>query len=429
MKSTTLNNRGKEINNNRIPKEMRALVLSGPGFENLSIRKISVPKPTANQMLARVDAAGICTSLLKLIDQGSDHPLLGGWDIESWPIILGDEGTVTLVDVGDNLKSTYSPGQRFVVQPAIDIDPINHRERYFENARGVHKIAAGYSVGGHLAEYMLIPEEILNAGCLLPLPLDSMPYAHAAVAEPISCIISGQDHHIHLIQENPCKPRTSINGLLKGGTTVIVGAGAMGRIHIDLAFSYQPRMIIVVNTSDPRLRLVESLFSQRAKSAGIQLITVNPHNVDLANFILDKTDYKGADDIIIAVGSRQAMEAAPSYAGLGAVINLFGGLKRGDEIVGFDTIAVHYKSINITGSSGGSPWDISRTLQLIADGTIDPSVHITRIGDLENAIDFLRMIKSKQIDGKAVVYPHHRIDKILNVSSWKAEDEKAYLLR
>ena len=410
-----------------IPREMRALILAGKGFESLSVKKIPVPRPTANQMLARVDAAGICTSLLKLIDQGSDHQLLGGWDIERWPIILGDEGSVTLVEVGENLKKAYTIGQRFVVQPAIDTDPVNHRERYRDNARGVHKIAAGYSVGGHLAEFMLISEEILNAGCLLPLPNDQMPYAHAAVAEPISCVISGQDHHMHLIQNDPCGPRTTFTGLLPGGTTVIVGAGAMGRIHVDLALSYKPHTIIVVNTSDPRLRLVETLFKRRAEEAGIQLITVNPRMVDLKQFILEKTAYQGADDIIIAVGSHQAMEEASGYAGLGAVINLFGGLKRGDETVGFDTIAIHYKSFNITGSSGGSPWDVARTLQLMAEGKIDPSVHITRIGDLDHAIEFLKMVQAKQIDGKAVVYPHHHTDRILAVSSWKAEDEEAYL--
>jgi len=30
-------------------------------------------------------------------------------------------------------------------------------------------------------------------------------------------------------------------------------------------------------------------------------------------------------------------------------------------MVRFDTLAIHYQSINVTGSSGGSPWDIART--------------------------------------------------------------------
>ena len=59
-------------------------------------------------------------------------------------------------------------------------------------------MAVGYTLGGHLAEYVLVSEEILAAGCLLPLPDASLPYAHAALSEPFSCVISAQDHHVHL---------------------------------------------------------------------------------------------------------------------------------------------------------------------------------------------------------------------------------------
>jgi NADPH:quinone reductase-like Zn-dependent oxidoreductase len=47
-----------------VPSEMRALVLDGTGFDHLQIRKIPVPHPGPGQMLARVDAAGVCTSLI-----------------------------------------------------------------------------------------------------------------------------------------------------------------------------------------------------------------------------------------------------------------------------------------------------------------------------------------------------------------------------
>lgn len=65
----------------KIPAEMRALMLDGNGFEHLQVRKVSTPRPARGQMLARVDAAGICTSLIKLVEQGSDHPLIYGWDL------------------------------------------------------------------------------------------------------------------------------------------------------------------------------------------------------------------------------------------------------------------------------------------------------------------------------------------------------------
>jgi len=72
-----------------IPNEMRALVLNGTGFEHLQIRKIPTPHPGPGQMLARVDAAGICTSLIKLVEQGPHHQLVYGWDLERWAADLG----------------------------------------------------------------------------------------------------------------------------------------------------------------------------------------------------------------------------------------------------------------------------------------------------------------------------------------------------
>jgi L-iditol 2-dehydrogenase len=378
-------------------------------------------------MLARVDAAGICTSLIKLIEQGPNHPLLSGWDITSFPLILGDEGSVTLVEVGAELREHYNPGERYVIQPSVDIAPINHRERYRDGARGVNKVAVGYTLAGHLAEYVLVTEEILQAGCLLPLPDSSLPFAHAALSEPFSCVISAQDHHLHLTQENPLGPRGVIKGLKAGGVTVIQGAGAMGRMHVALAMSYRPRAIVVADLVESRLEVVRRLFAPRAAELGIDLLTLNPTKDDLREAVNGLTNYAGADDVIVAVGARQVIADAQALLARGSVLNLFGGLKKGDDTVGFETSMVHYKEVNITGSSGGSPWDVARTLDLMAAHEIDAGDHIARIGDLAHTADFLQMIKAAAIDGKAVVYPHRRSGEIRTVKSWTAKDEQDYL--
>jgi threonine dehydrogenase-like Zn-dependent dehydrogenase len=411
----------------KIPDEMRALVLDGTGFEHLQVRKIATPRPGAHQMLGRVDAAGICTSLIKLVEQGPNHQLVYGWDLERWPLILGDEGTITLVEVGSKLQATYHSGERYVIQPAVDHAPINHPERYRDGGRGIQKVAVSYTLGGHLAEYILITEEILEAGCLLPLPNSNLPYSHAATAEPISCAVSAQEHHVHLAQNIGTVERTLLKGLKPGGVTVIVGAGAMGRFNVECSLSYQPRLVIVADFNEERLELAKNLFGARAERLGVKLLIFNPGKSDLKAFVNEQSNYLGADDVIIAVGSGPAIEGAMGYIARGGVLNLFGGLKRGDEIVGFDTLAIHYKSINVTGSSGGSPWDITRTLDAMASGDIDPAVHITRIGDLEHAIDLLKMVKAQQIDGKAIVYPHRRTNEIKVVQTWTATDEQNYL--
>lgn len=415
------------MHESQTPGEMRAVVLDGVGFEHVSIRSVPTPRPGPNQLLARVDAAGICTSLIKLVEQGPRHKQIYDWDIHRWPLILGDEGAVTLVEVGAALKDRYRPGERYVIQPAVDHPPINHPERYRDGGRGIAKVAVGYTLPGHLAEYVLVTEEVLSAGCLLPIPDQRFPFAQAAMAEPFSCVISAQDHHLHLKQEDPLGPRTVEKGLKAGGVSVIVGAGAMGRMHVDSALSYKPRAVVVSDTVETRLEQVRALFAARAEGAGITLVTVNPGTADLSKVVDELTGGAGADDVIVAVGSRQAIESAQALTGRGAVLNLFGGLKKGEDVIGLDAGIVHYKEINVTGSSGGAPWDVARTLQLMCSGAIDTGAHITRIGDLGHTVDFLRMIQAQAIDGKAVVYPHRRTAGILAVKRWTAQDEENYL--
>ena len=410
-----------------VPATMRALVLDGIGFEHLAIKSVPVPEVGPSQLLARVEAAGICTSLIKLIEQGPEHKLMYGWDPAQFPLILGDEGALTIVKVGEKLQSVYRLGQRFVIQPAVDHAPVNHRERYRKQASGVNKVAVGYTLAGHLAEYILVTEEVLESGCLLPIPNTSVPFAHAAMSEPISCALSAQEHHVHLWQENPLAARQAQVGLKPQGVTVVVGAGAMGRMHVDLAFSYSPSAIVVADFAEDRLALVQKLFGARAMKLGIQLRTVSAGAEPLDVVIGEMTGWRGADDVIIAVGSKKAIESAQSLVGRGAVLNLFGGLKKGEDIVGLDAGIVHYKEINVTGSSGGSPRDVAQVLALIGSRSIDAGAHITRVGDLDHAAEFLEMVKAQKIDGKAVVYPHRRTQTILEVPSWSAQDEIAYL--
>ena len=65
-----------------VPKTMQALVASGKGFESLAVREVPVPEIGPNQLLARVDAAGVCTSNIKLIAQDEDHTIINGWDMQ-----------------------------------------------------------------------------------------------------------------------------------------------------------------------------------------------------------------------------------------------------------------------------------------------------------------------------------------------------------
>ena len=104
QENTSIYKNYKHLTDFVIPKCMQALVASGRGFENLAVKKVPVPDVGPDQLLARVDAAGVCTSIIKLIEQGESHPFINGWNMKKWPVILGDEGSVTLVKIGDNLR-------------------------------------------------------------------------------------------------------------------------------------------------------------------------------------------------------------------------------------------------------------------------------------------------------------------------------------
>jgi L-sorbose 1-phosphate reductase len=406
---------------------MRATVLDGTGVEHLAVRTIPVPRPGRRQLLCRVDAAGICTSVNKLIDQGAEHPLMHGWDPAAHPAIVGDEGAVTIVGVGGDLRDRYRPGGRYSVQPAVDHAPIQHRERYRDHGRGVAKIAVGYSLPGLLAEYVLIGEEVLAAGCLLPLPDDAIPAAHAAIAEPISCVISSHAHHLHLSQPERTRRRSASSGLRPGGVVVIIGTGPMGRMHVDLALAARPRAVIATARREERLDWLRSTFAARADALGVELVLVNAAEADVAGVVDRISDGQGADDVIVTVADRAVIESAQHLLARYGVLDLFAGLPPGEELIAIDERFVHYQEINITGSSGGGPWDVIETLRLMASGEIDAGAHIAHVGDLDHAPELLQMARQHRVEGKAVVYPQRRTSAIATVPRWDADDERRYL--
>jgi len=79
----------------------------------------------------------------------------------------------------------------------------------------------------------------------------------------------------------------------------------------------------------------------------------------------------------------------------------------------------------VTGSSGGYPGIMARTLELISAGAIEPA-SISRGSAIWNMLDLLEMVKAKTIDGKAVCIPPAR-SRYPECVHWTAEAERAYL--
>jgi len=407
-----------------IPQTMKALVLSGIGENNLRLAEVKTPKCGENQLLARVDAVIACSSDNKLIDQGSDHALLYGWDVSKYPIIIGHEGCVTIVKVGENLKGKYHIGERFAIQPAVPTGPRRYRERYRNNAEGINKIAVGYTLPGLFAEYVLIIEELIDTGCLLPLPSAHIPYFGAALAEPFSCVIASQERMVHIVKDSPTAPRHPEIGPKKGGVTLIIGDGPMGLMNAEVAMTYHPRMIIVSGHHQRRIERIRRVLSAKAEKLGIKLICILSD--ELEEILRREAGGRGVDDVIVAAGNIEAHEEAFNYIAPRGVINFFGGIPYKDRMLWVDTHRIHYDSVSVVGSSGSDPSDILRVLEMMAEGLIDPGNHIVKCGGLDAAITLIRAVRRREIDGKGVIYPHAR-SPLFDVEDWSLEKEKEFL--
>jgi len=414
-----------DFKNYKVPETMKATVLSGVGFKNIAVKEVPVPEPGPKQLLARVDAAGVCTSILKIIEQGAKHKYLYGWDPAKWPLILGDEGSLTIVKVGHELEGKYPVGKRYGLQPAVDTRPINHLERYNDNGKSVEKMGVGYTLPGQLAEYILVQEEIMEGNCIVPLKDDDIPAFAVSMAEPISCVVSSQAHNVHIYKDSPQSPRYAKLGIKENGVCIIVGAGAMGKIHLELAMRFRPRILIANDILEERLNWVNRVLKPKAEEKGIKLITVTPDKI--YDLLTDVTVGKMADDIIMAVGIRGVQQEAFNWLGFGGVINLFGGLPKGDSQLNVDNIKVHYEEIKVVGSSGGDPGDYMQTLEAIRNNDIDPGNYVAAVGSIDNAPKVLQMIKNNEIQGKAILYPHIKQMNLKMVDYWDEEKENKFL--
>lgn len=415
-----------------LPKNgtMLAVTLSGTGFDSLALESVPIPEPGADQILCRLDACTVCPSILKLISQGLEHQFLNGWDVEKYPVIIGDEGAVTVVKPGKNLEGSYRLGEKYAIQPAVDHEPINHRERY-RTPETMKKVAVGYTLGGSFAQYILIKEEVLEAGCLVKLPAQDLGYYEISLSEPFSCVVSSQDHHVHLISDPRTSERKAVKGLKEGGVVVVFGAGVMGKFHIELALTYKPRAIVIFEIIPERFDWIRKHIVPRSAKQGTSIFCESSELTQAKERIKDLTDQDFADDIIDTSASPVVSEyCINNLTGLGSVYNSFGGLTIGKNMVPVDMRKVHYSECMLTGSSGGNSYDTERTLKLIHQGHVNLGTRIRLVGDLSHAINFVQRLQDGKVDGKAVIYPHTQIGRPLEISDeWTVENERDHLER
>jgi len=178
---------------NDIPQSERAVQLVGPDKLELNAAK-PVTSPGPHQVLARVEAIGLCFSDLKLLKQFSQHSrksgVLSGLDARTLaemphyvpgdaPTVPGHEAVVRVVKVGAGVDR-YKIGERFIVETDYRWLPTDKSNAAF-----------GYNFEGGLQEYVLLDERVITSpegeSMLIPAPEDLSASALALV-EPWACV-------------------------------------------------------------------------------------------------------------------------------------------------------------------------------------------------------------------------------------------------
>ncbi|HLP18361.1 MAG TPA: zinc-dependent alcohol dehydrogenase family protein [Bacteroidota bacterium] len=302
---------------------MKAAVFEKTG--SLTVCDVPLRPLNDDEMLIRVDACGIC---------GTDVHIVAGESRSTPPVVLGHEFAGTVVDAGRH-ADIFAPGTNVAIDPNIPCGTCVYcRRGYVHLCERLR--ALGVDINGGMSEYCIIPYR--QAYALPP----GLSIEHAAMIEPISCVVHGIDKaHIEA-----------------GESVVILGGGTIGMIMMQLARASGASTIIL---SEPN-----SEKRNNAASFGADY-TVDPSSADLASVVQDLTQI-GADCVIECAGRRETAEQALALSRKGGRVVLFGVCPIG-ETIAMEPNRIYSHELTIAGSYV-NPFTFSRAADLIASGRI-----------------------------------------------------------
>lgn len=327
---------------------MKAAVLVEP--HRFEIRDIAMPVPARDEVLVKVDRCGIC---------GTDmHIFNGHYAAESLPLVPGHEFAGTIAALGEGVGN-LAVGQKVVADINVGCGHCFYcRRNEVLNCPSVRQI--GISMGGAFCEYVAIPARLV-----IPAP-DDMDPAVLALVEPVACVVRAA--------------RKSGAGL--GQSVVILGAGPVGNLHIQLMKLMGAMPVIVVELSAERGRL--------ARKAGADAVVTDPAKA--RETVLAMTDGRGADIVIESVGLPALYEEAFRLIRPGGHVAAFGITGPGDTIP-LDLLGMILKETSIKGSVAGMGQDMHDALAILRHGRFDVSAFVSAaypLDEIQQAFDSFR---------------------------------------
>jgi L-iditol 2-dehydrogenase len=291
-----------------IPATMLAAVYRG--VNDVRLETVPVPAIGAGELLVRVHTCGVCGTDLKKIASGS----------HSAPRIFGHETSGVVAAVGAGVRK-FEPGDRVVVFHHI---PCRHcyycRHKTFAQCLTYKKVGctAGFEPsGGGFAEYVRVMDWIVEQGTVRIPP--GISFEQACFVEPVNTCMKG----IEALRLEP------------GENVLTIGQGPIGIVLSVLA----RRAGATVITSDlypERLRIAKSLGFEH---------TIDASQQDAVRAVREQTEGRGADAVILAVGSNSLIRPAMDATRPGGRVLLFAQTQHGEVVVDPAAICVDEKAL------------------------------------------------------------------------------------
>jgi len=251
---------------------MKALVKTKKGEGFIEVREVPVPECGPDEVLIKVEAAGICGTDLHIW-----HDKMVYWP----PVIMGHEFSGQVVKVGKNV-SHWKEKDKVVAEPHTKACGVCYLCRSGNIHICPHKKAIGWGINGAFAEYIKMPSYLLHR-----IP-ENLSYNEAALTEPLAITVN-------------CVLLTA--GVKAGDVVIIEGAGTIGLMAAMIAKIAGAEKVIVTGvTQDENLRL------KKARELGFETVNVEKENLEEVVFSL--TQGKGADLVVEAAGVENAVNTA-----------------------------------------------------------------------------------------------------------------------
>ena len=346
----------------------------------LEVTELQSPKPTGNEVIVKVKAAGVCHSDLHLWEGGYD---LGDGSFlkvtdrgVKYPITPGHEIVGTVSEIGDSVKGV-SVGDQVLVYPWLGCGECPTCKVGNENLCDTPRSIGLFQDGGY-AENVKVPHFKYLAK-ISGIDLDG--------AASLAC--SGLTAYTAVKKANMNLPEF----------LVIIGAGGLGLMGIQIAKAITKAKVICVDLDDKKLQTAKEMGADFVVNSNV-IGSVATGSGNAAQKIISLSNNKGADSVIDFVNAPQTVKtglAALRKRGNLVLVGLFGGSLE------LSLVTIPLKALTIQGAYTGNYNDMVELIDLAKKGIIKPV--ISQRYSLDQVNDALENLKQRKIIGRAVINP------------------------